>query len=75
MDKSFCVIQHDDVSRKDLFQVMEAFSKVKDTDRRIITTLICEPDRHTNEQGVDDADGDDIDSSTSNACQDQYHVV
>ncbi len=32
MDKAFCRMQHDDVARKDLFQVMEAFSKVKDAD-------------------------------------------
>ncbi len=32
MDKTFCHMQHDDVSRKDLFQVMEAFSKVIDAD-------------------------------------------
>ena len=32
MDKAFCRMQHDDAARKDLFQVMEAFSKVKDAD-------------------------------------------
>jgi hypothetical protein len=32
MDKAFCRMQHDDAVRKDLFQVMEAFSKVKDSD-------------------------------------------
>jgi hypothetical protein len=33
-------------------------------------TRICEPDRHTNEPGVDDTDDDDTDSDVSNACQD-----
>jgi hypothetical protein len=36
MDKAFCHMQHDDVSRKDLFQVMEAFSKVKDADGKMV---------------------------------------
>ena len=35
-------------------------------------TRIREPDRHTNAQGVDDADDDYIDSDTSNACQEWY---
>jgi hypothetical protein len=34
-------------------------------------TRISEPDRHTNEQGVDDAD-DDIDSDCSTTHQDQH---
>jgi hypothetical protein len=29
-------------------------------------TRICEPERRTNAQGVDDADDDDIDSDASN---------
>jgi hypothetical protein len=29
-------MQHDDVARKDLFQVMEAFSKVKDADGQMV---------------------------------------
>jgi hypothetical protein len=33
-------------------------------------TRISEPDRHTNEQGVDDADEDDIDSDASTARHD-----
>jgi hypothetical protein len=37
-------------------------------------TRICEPDRRTNEQGVDDADDDDIDSDASNACQDHHRL-
>jgi hypothetical protein len=36
MDKAFCRIQHDDVVRKDLFQVMEVFSKVKDADGKMV---------------------------------------
>jgi hypothetical protein len=36
-------------------------------------TNICEPDRHTNEQGVDDTD-DDIDSDVSNVCQDHHRL-
>ena len=36
MDKSFCLMQHDDVTRKDLFQVMEAFSKIKDADGKMV---------------------------------------
>ena len=36
MDKAFCRMQHDDVARKDLFQVMEAFSKVKDADGKMV---------------------------------------
>ncbi len=35
-------------------------------------TRISEPDRHTNEQGVDDSDDDDIDSDTTTARQDQH---
>ena len=35
-------------------------------------TRISEPDRHTNEQGVDDSDDDDIDSDSSTARQDQH---
>ena len=35
-------------------------------------TRISEPDRHTNEQGVDDADDDDIDSNCSTAREDQH---
>jgi hypothetical protein len=35
-------------------------------------THISEPDRHTNEQGVDDSDDDDIDSDVSTARQDQH---
>jgi hypothetical protein len=34
-------------------------------------TRISEPDRHTNEQGVDDSDNDDIDSDVSTERQDQ----
>jgi hypothetical protein len=37
-------------------------------------THICEPDRRTNTQGVDDADDDDIDSDVSNACQDHHRL-
>ncbi len=37
-------------------------------------THICEPDRHTNAQGVDDTDDDDIDSDASNACQDHHRL-
>ena len=36
MDKAFCHKQHDDAARKDLFQVMEAFSKVKDADGKMV---------------------------------------
>jgi hypothetical protein len=36
MDKEFCRMQHDDAARKDLFQVMEAFSKVKDADGQMV---------------------------------------
>ncbi len=35
-------------------------------------TRISEPDRHTNEQGVDESDDDDIDSDVSTVCQDQH---
>ena len=35
-------------------------------------TRISEPDRHTNEQDVDDSDVDDFDSDVSTACQDQH---
>ena len=35
-------------------------------------TRISEPDRHTNEQGVDDADDDDIDSDCITVSQDQH---
>jgi hypothetical protein len=35
-------------------------------------TRISEPDRRTNEQGVDDSDDDDIDSDASTARQDQH---
>jgi hypothetical protein len=35
-------------------------------------THICEPDRHANEQGVDDVDDDDIDSDSINVCQDHH---
>ena len=35
-------------------------------------TSISEPDRRTNEQGVDDSDDDDIDSDASTARQDQH---
>jgi hypothetical protein len=35
-------------------------------------THISEPDQHTNEQGVDDADDDDIDSDCITVCQDQH---
>ena len=31
-----CRMQHDDAARKDLFQVMEAFSKVKDADGKMV---------------------------------------
>jgi hypothetical protein len=37
-------------------------------------TRICEPDRRTNAQGVDDVDDDDTDSDTSNACQDHHRL-
>ena len=40
MDKAFCHMQHDDAARKDLFQVMEAFSKVKDADGKMVG-MIC----------------------------------
>ncbi len=36
MDKAFCLMQHDDVTTKDLFQVMETFPKVKDTDGKMV---------------------------------------
>jgi hypothetical protein len=36
MDKAFCHMEHDDVVRKDLFQVMEAFSKLKDADGKMV---------------------------------------
>ncbi len=36
MDKAFCLMQHDDTVRKDLFQVMETFSKVKDSDGQMV---------------------------------------
>ena len=36
MDKAFCLMEHDDAVRKDLFQVMEAFSKVKDADGKMV---------------------------------------
>ena len=36
MDKAFCRMQHDDAARMDLFQVMEAFSKVKDADGQMV---------------------------------------
>ena len=36
MDKAFCHMEHDDAARKDLFQVMEAFSKVKDANGKIV---------------------------------------
>ncbi len=35
-------------------------------------THISEPDRRTNEQGVDDSDDDDIDSDASTTRQDQH---
>jgi len=35
-------------------------------------TRISEPDRRTNEQGVDDSDDDDIDSDASTTRQDQH---
>ena len=35
-------------------------------------TRISEPDRHTNEQGVDDSGDDDIDSDVSTERQDQH---
>jgi hypothetical protein len=35
MDKAFCRMEHDDATRKDLFQVM-AFSKVKDDDGKMV---------------------------------------
>jgi hypothetical protein len=35
-------------------------------------TRISEPDRHTNEQGVDDSDDDDIDSDVRTVRQDQH---
>jgi hypothetical protein len=35
-------------------------------------TLISEPDRRTNEQGVDDSDDDDTDSDASTTRQDQH---
>jgi hypothetical protein len=38
MDKASCHMQHDDAARKDLFQVMEAFSKVKDADGKMKTS-------------------------------------
>ena len=34
MDIAFCYMEHDDVVRKDLFQVMDAFSKVTDSDSK-----------------------------------------
>jgi hypothetical protein len=37
-------------------------------------TRICEPDRDTNAQGVDDSDDDDFDSDTRNACQDHHRL-
>jgi hypothetical protein len=40
MDKAFCHMQHDDVVRKDLFQVMEAFSKVKDSDDKMVGPVV-----------------------------------
>ena len=36
MDKAFCRMEHDDAARKDLFQVIEAFSKVKDADGKMV---------------------------------------
>ena len=36
MDKAFCRMEHDDAARKDLFQVMEAFSKAKDADGKMV---------------------------------------
>jgi hypothetical protein len=37
-----------------------------------LQTRISVPDRHTNEQGLDDSDDDDIDSDTNTVCQDQH---
>ena len=37
-------------------------------------TRICEPDRHTNAQGVDDEDDDDIDSDSTNVCQHHHRL-
>ncbi len=36
MDKAFCHMEHDDTTRKDLFRVMETFSKVKDSDGKMV---------------------------------------
>ncbi len=36
MDNIFCHMQHDDAARKDIFLVMEAFSKVKDADGKMV---------------------------------------
>jgi hypothetical protein len=36
MDKAFCRMEHDDATRKDLFQVIKAFSKVKDADGKMV---------------------------------------
>ena len=36
MDKTFYHMGHDDTVRKDLFQVMEAFSKVQDVDGKMV---------------------------------------
>ena len=36
MDKAFCRMEHDDATRKELFQVIEAFSKVKDADGKMV---------------------------------------
>ena len=53
----------------------EGYAAIQPTESRMGLTdthQFSEPDRHTNEQGVDDADDDDIDSDCSTARQDQH---
>ncbi len=48
MDKVFCLMEHDDTSRKDLFQVIKTFSKVKDGDGKIVGPVnLCHDKRQS----------------------------
>jgi hypothetical protein len=54
----------------------EGYVDIQTAESRMgLHTRISEPDRLTNEQGVDDSDDDDIDSDTSTERQDQHWLI
>jgi hypothetical protein len=67
IERAVCV--HDNLVLRKTILVSKEQKVVRDSQTRI-----CEPDRRTNVQGVDDADDDDTDSDTNIVCQDHHRL-